>query len=932
VNINISRIFLAVVVSCVLASQARAYVYSGSTSVWLPGSIPFQVKLGSATTLQDGTNHSTSVQQAMLTWNSQLGTVQFVPTIVAQSDTTDADHEINEIVFHNKVEGEDFGEGVLAITVSYSYPSIHQQTTSDIFFNTAYTWDSYRGNLLQSPEDIRRVALHELGHALGLSHPDDHGQSVTAIMNSTAGDLDTLASDDIAGAQSLYRAPGDTNVASNNDFANASFITLINNTAQVSVSSVYTTKQTGEPNHAGYNGGGSVWWKWTAPGNGSMAVTTQGSYFDTLLAVYTGTAVSTLTAIASNDQATESVSYSALSFNVAAGTKYYFAVDGWAGESGFVSLGLTFSPEISNSAPIITGQPSSQTIVVGQSVDFSVVANGVPDPTYQWRKNGVNLPGATGRIYSIPSVVLGDAGSYTVVVSNIAGAVLSVAAQLSVTRGVAADLNSDGQSDLFWTNTDTGERRVWLMDGSGNGEEVSLGLVSVEWEQVGTADFNQDGHADVYWQNRNNGERAVWLMNGTSLAGYQTITTVDPEWNIGAVGDFNQDGHPDLLWEHTLTGERGIWLLNAGNLIGYAPLGTIGIQWTAAGLGDFNQDGWEDIVWQNSLTGERKVWLMEGAEKSSEVSFGFVALEWVMGGVGDYTGDGQPDVYWQSTRTGERAIWIMQGTTVAGYAFPTGTSTTWVAGRIPRRPAVPDFNLDGKPDLVWQNTSTGERKLWLMNGTGKDTEVSLGTETNAWQIAVAGDLDNDGRSDLIWQNTATGERRVWLMNGTTVTSTVSLGTVATSWQIVGTADFTGDNRTDILWQNTATGERGIWLMFGTTVSGYIPLGVVSDQWQIVAAADFNRDDQPDILWQNTATGERKVWYMNGTSFASEAGMGTVALNWSMVGAGDYNLDGFTDVLWQNTATGERGVWLLNELSLAGYVDLGTQTTTWQIAN
>ncbi|MBA2623988.1 MAG: putative Ig domain-containing protein, partial [Chthoniobacterales bacterium] len=52
--------------------------------------------------------------------------------------------------------------------------------------------------------DFHRVALHEFGHALGLSHPDERGQSAVALMNSEISDLDGLTADDIAGARSLY--------------------------------------------------------------------------------------------------------------------------------------------------------------------------------------------------------------------------------------------------------------------------------------------------------------------------------------------------------------------------------------------------------------------------------------------------------------------------------------------------------------------------------------------------------------------------------------------------------------------------------------------------------------------------------------------------------------------------------------------------------
>ena len=59
--------------------------------------------------------------------------------------------------------------------------------------------------------------------------------------------------------------------------------------------------ESGEPYHWDSTGGVSVWWRWTAPFSGRLVVDTFGSDFDTLLAAYTGTSVSTLTLIAAND-------------------------------------------------------------------------------------------------------------------------------------------------------------------------------------------------------------------------------------------------------------------------------------------------------------------------------------------------------------------------------------------------------------------------------------------------------------------------------------------------------------------------------------------------------------------------------------------------------------------------------------------------------
>lgn len=83
-------------------------------------------------------------------------------------------------------------------------------------------------------------------------------------------------------------------------------------------------------------------------------------------------------------------------------------------------------------APTITTQPASQTVAAGTSVTFSVVATGTPSPTYQWKKDGANIAGATGSSYTIPAVLSTDAGSYTVVVTNSQGTLTSSAATLSV--------------------------------------------------------------------------------------------------------------------------------------------------------------------------------------------------------------------------------------------------------------------------------------------------------------------------------------------------------------------------------------------------------------------------------------------------------------------------------------------------------------------
>jgi hypothetical protein len=83
-------------------------------------------------------------------------------------------------------------------------------------------------------------------------------------------------------------------------------------------------------------------------------------------------------------------------------------------------------------APTITTQPSSSSVTAGSAASFSVVASGTPAPTYQWRKDGTAISGATSSTYSISSTASSDAGSYSVVVTNSISSVTSSAATLSV--------------------------------------------------------------------------------------------------------------------------------------------------------------------------------------------------------------------------------------------------------------------------------------------------------------------------------------------------------------------------------------------------------------------------------------------------------------------------------------------------------------------
>ncbi len=126
------------------------------------------------------------------------------------------------------------------------------------------------------------------------------------------------------------------------------------------------TKQTGEPTHAGNIGGKSVWWSWTAPSTGQYLVTTAGSDFDTLLAIYTGTAVGSLVQVAAADDPQSQTRSASIPLNAVAGTTYQIAVDGYNGHSGNVRLAVRPLPSMAFQQPAKLQNGSFQTSFMGE--------------------------------------------------------------------------------------------------------------------------------------------------------------------------------------------------------------------------------------------------------------------------------------------------------------------------------------------------------------------------------------------------------------------------------------------------------------------------------------------------------------------------------------------------------------------------------------
>jgi hypothetical protein len=304
-------------------------------------------------------------------------------------------------------------------------------------------------------------------------------------------------------------------------------------------------------------------------------------------------------------------------------------------------------------------------------------------------------------------------------------------------------------------------------------------------------DHDGDGKADILWRNSSTGENYLYPMNGTAILPSEGFikTVPDQDWQVAGIGDFDGDAQADILWRNAATGENYIYFMDGstikpteGFIRTVADTG-----WQVAGIGDFDGDGKDDILWRHGSTGENYLYFMDGkAIKSNEGFLRTVAdLTWIIAGVADFDGDGKADILWRNTSTGQNYLYPMDGKTIkASESFLRAVpDTRWEVK------AVGDFDGDGKADIFWRHAATGENYLYPMNGTViKPTEGYLRAVADMnWSIVASSDYDGDGKADILWRNSSTGQNYLYPLDGTAIKPNEGfLRTVpAASWMVVG---------------------------------------------------------------------------------------------------------------------------------------------------
>jgi FG-GAP-like repeat len=235
-----------------------------------------------------------------------------------------------------------------------------------------------------------------------------------------------------------------------------------------------------------------------------------------------------------------------------------------------------------------------------------------------------------------------------------------------------------------------------------------------------------------------------------------------------------------------------------------------------------------------------------------------------------------------------------------------------------------------RPEILFQNSRTGEVALWSVDHQGNLTGAKFVTFNGQtlrvsmdWKALDTGDVNQDGIVDILWFNSKTQETAIHFMGNEGAIKSASLITlngtairVAASekWSPVGFADVTGDNVPDIVWRSGVTDRIAYWSLAGDMTAAFVGGDLVKDAAgtadfttgeasKAVKLADFDGDGKKDVLLSSgkVVLLDRQV---NGKVISK--GLKTLAANldssFVIKAVGDFNNDGTADLAWESNTS------------------------------
>ncbi|MFN0157321.1 MAG: FG-GAP-like repeat-containing protein, partial [Bacteroidota bacterium] len=501
---------------------------------------------------------------------------------------------------------------------------------------------------------------------------------------------------------------------------------------------------------------------------------------------------------------------------------------------------------VESGSPTITSHPADLSVSEGQTARFRVDATGHLI-SYQWQRNGVNIPGATHHEYVTPINALTDDGTaYRCSLSAVLGSTISAEATLTVTQAlpsrVAWDFRSTTQGDLPPPNV--------------NGTEQTASIV---------ADIDKDGWNDFVIGERTRTPSVVWYKR--IVTGWQKFMIDDTRLDIEAGGTmFDIDGDGDL--DVVLGGDSQssfIWWWENPHPQHHAFTpwtrrvikNSEGVQHHDIAFADFDGDGQTEMAFWNQKprpNGDKlfiagipadprttEPWIHEQIFQASSPSEGLA--------IADMDGDGTVDII-----GGGHWFKHLGGRVFEPHHIDSAESFTRVAsGQI-----IPG----GRPEVIMNSGDAVGRLTWYeFKDSSWHAHVLLSDSARYGHSLALGDIDNDGFLDIFaaemnFNGNIAARMMVFFGDGT---GNFSMEGFASGFDNHESrlADLDGDGDLDILGKpySFQTPSLHLWLANGTSLL-QLPL----DQWQkhvidpakpyrtlFITPSDLNGDGLKDIV-------------------------------------------------------------------------------------
>ena len=369
--------------------------------------------------------------------------------------------------------------------------------SATVEFDSGERWHASGGQIVSyNGVNLYNVALHEIGHAVGLHHYNTSAAVMNSILNLTIQDL---TQSDIDGIAAVYGARAS---------ASASALSMIgSHGAGWSVTGV-----------GDFNGDGTsdIIWRNSAAG---LVDQWQMKGGHLLQSIDLGNAKGADWQLAGTGDFNHDGDQDVLWFNNRTGQ-----IDEWQMRNGHWA----------NSINVGTHPGSYSVAALGD-------LNGDGTADILWRDS------ASGNVDQWQ--MKDGQWSQSIDLGNAKGADWKLAG--------TGDFNGDGNKDVLWFNTISGQVDEWIMKGGLWSKSVDLGSAHnpADWQIAGLGDFNRDGTDDIKWLNNKTGQVDEWHMSGGLWGESVDAGTQNIVLTSAGVGDFNHDGRSDPLLLNVTSGE-----------------------------------------------------------------------------------------------------------------------------------------------------------------------------------------------------------------------------------------------------------------------------------------------------------------------------------------------------------------------------------------